>query len=150
MRAFTDPVILSTLPHILSIAYISGCIGKGAAYDIYAGIICISSSLSIAWHIHREPRNMLFYLDYIFALAWSIGDIVMAPLLQSMLLNLCVLSANLLSDYLAKKGIIPYDIGHSIWHVMSSAKSIYISYLVRYYCDGCHPNLQSYSIHLIE
>ena len=35
----------------------------------------ISTTLSIAWHLHGETNGPLFYLDYLFALMWFLQDL---------------------------------------------------------------------------
>ena len=69
----------------------------------------ISSLLSIIWHAQRERKNIWFWLDYGFAIVWTIMEVlvatVTAPLqmiLTVIFLNFGVVITNKLVDYLAK------------------------------------------------
>ena len=139
-RSFTDPVILSTIPHYLALLFVAGC-QRGpllaGLYLAYAITIGISSTLSLIWHFQKERKNIFFYLDYAFALFWTIGDFVVAiatsPLhviLTMIFLNIIVLLTNQLGDYLALHKMIGYETGHAAWHLLSCAKAVFVAYLV--------------------
>jgi hypothetical protein len=40
-------------------------------------VVIVSSTLSLLWHGQREKKNIIFWADYAFALAWIIFDIVL-------------------------------------------------------------------------
>ena len=147
-RSPTDPVILSTIPHFLSLMFVTGC-DRGPLMDIYSTytvIIAISSLLSLVWHFQKERKNIFFWLDYGFALAWTIMDLTVAistapvhVILTVAFLNIIVLLTNQLCDFLDRKGFVPYEFGHATWHLLSSTKSIFVAYLVgcRYGVSSC-------------
>jgi hypothetical protein len=138
-RSCTDSIVLSTLPHLASILFFLGCPTTSAI--IYCLIILVSSSLSIIWHIHHEPNNYIFMLDYAFAIAWNAADIVITyDTTNSVLfLNSIIFTTNQITDYLANRHIITYENGHTLWHVLSFSKSIIVASIVRNMTDICSP-----------
>ena len=138
-RSPFEAVIVSTLPHFLPLIFIAGCEGGAhtTLYAVYSAVVAISSLLSIVWHMQVERKNVWFWLDYLFAAAWTILDIVVAfvvaPLhviLTVIFLNVLVFVCNQLADLLSNKGIIPYETGHAAWHVLSWVKAVFVAYLV--------------------
>ena len=109
-------IVLSTLPHYLAIAY-----SENTGYTI---TILASSTLSVVWHALGEPDGILMYLDYFAALCWFLYEVHLGKnkmLVTIILLNGVVFTLNRL---------IPqeqYVFYHSIWHILSSMKSIYVS-----------------------
>jgi hypothetical protein len=105
-------------------------------YMGYCAVIGISSILSVLWHRTHESRSALFWLDYGFAGIWTLYDCLLAALKPPFILllvctlNITTIILNQLVDYLAKKEILSYEIGHSIWHLFSASKSILVAYLV--------------------
>lgn len=153
-RSFLDPVILSTLPHYLPIIFVAGCSTPAnekypGIYEAYTATILISSTLSIIWHSHHERKNIWFWLDYLFAFIWTVFDFVLAILkaplpsiLTVFLLNGFVLITNQMGDYLDRKGLVPYQQAHSLWHIFSWVKATFVAYLVgcryRSTCEGTY------------
>lgn len=39
--------------------------------------------------------------------------------------------ANLAVTYLDRQKIVPYYVGHSVWHILSAIKSIVVAYMIR-------------------
>jgi hypothetical protein len=104
---------------------------------IYFWIVITSSTLSVVWHLYREPKNFLYWLDYGFAFLWTFMDIIisihLAPLkilLTIVILNMIVFIMNKLGDYFATINLIDYKKTHVFWHLASSSKSIFIAYLL--------------------
>jgi hypothetical protein len=136
-RAVADPVILSTLPHFLALCFVLGRARAGSAlFAAYAAVIAASAALSIAWHAQHERKNWVFWADYALALAWTLMDFAVAYATQPGALptvaiaNATVLVANWLTDHWAREGTLPYATGHSAWHLLSCAKSIYVAHLL--------------------
>ncbi len=135
VRSLTDPVILSTLGHFLPLYFVVGC--NGALYLAYSTVITLSSCMSIVWHSAGEKKNWTFWLDYGLALAWTTTDFVMAISLTSLpvvlivfFLNAITIMNNQFTDYLARKDLLSYEVGHSCWHILSFSKSILVAYLI--------------------
>lgn len=125
MRAFTHPLIISTLPHFFAAAYPNP--------PVYRFAILLSSTFSVLWHLAGEPSGWLKTLDYSFAGAWAFAEFWYAyqlarPLQVDVIEGiLWVAYTNVKVDALAQSGMIPYDIGHSLWHLLSAAKSIAVA-----------------------
>lgn len=119
-RSLYDPIILSILPHLLSLLYLQ-------TYT-YSIIIFLSTFSSCLWHFYNEHRNCFFILDYLFALILTTYEIIYTKdIYITIYLNIIIFSINQITDYLSKKNIIYYDKGHIIYHLFSSIKTIYIS-----------------------
>ena len=141
-RSPTDPVILSTIPHFLSLLFVTKC-KLGQIMNIYAVIILISSLLSLVWHFQKEPKNIFFWLDYGFALVWVFIEFIVAILtapiyfiLTIAFFNIIILFTNKFVDFLDYNGFVSYEYGHTTWHLLSCLKSIFISYML-----GCYYNM---------
>jgi hypothetical protein len=120
--------------------------------DMYAAIIAISSSLSLVWHFQKERKNIFFWLDYGFAMGWTIMDFTVAIstapvhiILTVAFFNIIVFLTNQLVDFLDRKGFVPYEIGHAAWHVLSFSKSIFVAYLV-----GCRYGASCVSTDVVD
>ena len=139
-RNYIDKVVLSTIPHYISLFFIfNNDMNDNKYYIVYIVTVIISSTLSLYWHILKEPKNIVFYADYLFAVIWTILEIILitikgdfSDIIAVIFLNKLVFITNQLVNYLSKKDIIIYEKGHSIWHILSSLKCIYVSYLIGY------------------
>lgn len=122
-------LILSTALHFLSIypVIISNRDNRG----IYSAIILLSTASSILWHLYKEHEGPLLYLNYSMATIWTIYDV--------MLINQT--EYNVVSQVFGLTWIIyclnailsfpnHYELTHSLWHILSSAKCLYISYIL--------------------
>lgn len=112
--------VISTLPHYLALLF------TGKSY-LYSFVVFSSSSCSVYWHILGEPRNEIWIMDYMLAYMWFIAEISLIPTKYALLvtcLNFGVLIANKWSDRSRN-----YDVHHSMWHILSAAKSIYVAWL---------------------
>ena len=88
-------------------------------------IVILSSSFSVLWHLYGEPKNLIFYFDYLFATAWFLVEIFQTrsrDLKNVVALNTIVFITNLCIKYNTN-----YWFYHSLWHILSSAKYFYIS-----------------------
>ena len=128
----TSALVLSTLPHFAAAVplILSG------TEPAYLATILASSTLSVVWHLNKEPRGYLFYLDYGLAAAWTGADLYYAVKLWApsiLLLNVLVLFTNALTDMASCAGGFDrhtYSRLHSIWHFISAAKAIYVACVV--------------------
>lgn len=114
-------LVLSTLPHYLALLpWIK------VPNTTYPHVIFVSSTLSVLWHSYNEPMyTPLYYADHVGAVVWFLYDFQLAikassiTVEQVMILNLLILVMNL--------SISPSGALHSVWHILSAMKCIYIS-----------------------
>lgn len=110
-----DPVVLTTLPHILCAIV--------APYP-YSAIIAASSVAHVAWHAEHEPRTSLFWIDYSLALIWGFYDVAQLGS-AGLIINLIAIATNITANRLTIAGIFPYERGHSLWHLLSCILTVY-------------------------
>jgi hypothetical protein len=128
-------LIVSTIPHYISLYFFNN-INNNFFYKLYYNIIIISSTFSVIWHLSSESNGIIMILDYVFAFSWFIIElfistiyfnsrIVKNVILTNILVYLTyILNTILLDDW------ISYKYSHSIWHIISFTKCIFISYLL--------------------
>uniref|UniRef100_A0A6C0BI68 Uncharacterized protein n=1 Tax=viral metagenome TaxID=1070528 RepID=A0A6C0BI68_9ZZZZ len=116
-------LVASTLPHLLAI---------GPIYTVYPGygiLIFTSTTASVLWHAYGEPVGTLLLLDYGLAGIWGAYDLWLGVrkglLLRFILLNMIVAYVN--TKISRGTGYATY---HSLWHLLSCAKAIYVSWLI--------------------
>jgi hypothetical protein len=91
---------------------------------IYLYTIWLTTTISMIWHY----TNNLLDVDYLFTALWFGEDVLWSLLLNQphiIYLNIGIFTLNIIVDRMNN-----YIFYHSIWHVISAMKSIYISYLV--------------------
>ena len=134
-RGWQDMVLLTTLSHIPACVILASC--ESAVYVCYTIIAIASCAVSVAWHRRREPRGLLFIVDYALACAWTAMEVALAAgvsassVLLVLFLNATTLAANWACDRLARDQVMTYDDGHSLWHVWSGIKVACIAILVK-------------------
>ena len=105
--------ILTTLPHYIALFYT----GRDV---MYSTLILLSTTCSVLWHKYNEPENSLKTLDYTMANLVTLYEIYCKTQFISVIfLNCTVLALNKMNG--------THDIGHCLWHLVSSAKYIYIA-----------------------
>lgn len=97
-------------------------------FILYNIVILLATTFSILWHL-GETNKIIMYIDYLLAFIWLILYIYIALLnyillIQVLLLNFITFYLNIL---IIKNEM--YYIYHSIWHIVSSIKYLYIVYL---------------------
>jgi hypothetical protein len=116
-------LILSTLLHLLSAIPL---LPYAAAYG-YIEVICVSTTMSIIYHLD-ESNRVIAFLDYSYAFIWFLYDIYMTystPFLyQIILVNGC---SCMIHAYPATN----YNRFHTIWHIINATKCIYVSLLLK-------------------
>lgn len=138
-------LILSTVPHYLSLYFFKSefmIMNNYMLYKLYFNIAFISSTLSIIWHLHSEPPiGIVMTLDYIFAYLWSTIEILISAIyfdfiiLETVILmNIIVCISYIIHSHSSCS--IHYMYSHSIWHVISFIKCIYVSYLLNQYSSS--------------
>ena len=109
---------VSTLPHFLTILY--------SPDMYYASVVIYATVFSATWHLEgSQSTTTLFVLDHAAAALWFFTDMAYTydtDYFQHVLeLNLLVAALNpILSAY-------HYAYTHSLWHLLSAAKSVYIA-----------------------
>jgi hypothetical protein len=119
-----NALVISTIPHYFAII---PTIVYNHKYSIeYSLIILVSSSLSILWHLTSQQHTILKFLDYFLACLWFLSDISISNnSITVILLNGIILLLNLIIQ-----NNLEYQTWHSIWHICSSLKCLYISYFI--------------------
>ena len=117
-------LVISTIPHYFAII---PTILYDHKYSIeYSLIILVSSSFSVLWHLSSQQHSVLTFLDHFLACLWFFSDISISNnSITVILLNGIILLLNLLIQ-----NKFDYQIWHSIWHICSSLKCLYISYFI--------------------
>ena len=120
-RSCFDFIILSTIPHFMSLYY--------TYKDIYyTTVVMAATTSSILWHTSRESSKELLYLDYSCATLLCFYEIYNSPNISFVITaNFGLLVINKSMDLLSKYKILRYGIGHSIYHVISCCKTFYIA-----------------------
>jgi len=118
-RRISDPVVWSASFHFVAAA-LAWCV---PAYGLVA---TLSSCLSVAWHIQREPRGLLMTLDYVAAAAWTAVELYLSDSLRERLIVAALNGAVLWGQRISNR-CSDYDRGHSLWHVCSSVKSAFVA-----------------------
>jgi hypothetical protein len=94
---------------------------------IYFGTILLGTTFSIAWH--ASPNSgFLITSDYLFAALWFLLDFMWYKLLNQPI----IFESNVLVFllYIASGLSTNYRAVHSLWHVLSAAKCLYVSYVI--------------------
>lgn len=95
---------------------------------IYIYTILLSTTFSILWYSYYES-NLLLLIDYFLAGIWFMLDTMWYILLNNkliMYLNLGIFILNILVYFTNN-----YVLYHSIWHILSVIKCVYISFLIK-------------------
>jgi hypothetical protein len=123
-RYLSDTIILSTVPHFLALFYT-----KDDTY--YSSLVILSCLSSILWHETHETSKILFFIDYFFAFSLVYYELKENQNQKMLVLsiNFLTLFSNKFADLLSYFGILKYNKGHSVYHLISSWKTIYIAYL---------------------
>lgn len=124
-RSINDMLILSTMPHYFALYYT-------CKKDVYHSIIILlASSSSILWHQEYEKNFYLYTIDHLFAAALS-GYEIYVNINKENIIN--IISANFMvffvhkaSELLEKYKFVDYSTGHSIFHVASALKTIFVA-----------------------
>ena len=123
-----NALILTTLPHYLTL-FVSPT-------PWYSWVVFTSSTLSVVWHLADEPATSpLGQLDHILAAVWMLTDVYYLgaanKLALALIPNSLIFITTPLVTYLDQKQIVSYYVGHSIWHILSAIKSIFVAYMIR-------------------
>lgn len=124
MGRFRIPIkatVLTTLLHFVAL------LSASCRHWLYLGVVTLSVTNSVAWHWLNEPPGLLMWADYSFAAIWAALDLALCPTSDAFALTLLVFLANHLTDKLAASGVASYTVLHSLWHVLSTVKAVYIS-----------------------
>jgi len=116
-------LVVSTLPHYCA------CIPLlNPRMVLYIGVICVSSTFSVLYHLYQESNTVITVLDYCMAGIWVIYDLRMInPNAKKMYLYLtfilfCINVCIPYNEY--------YPMYHSGWHLLNAGKCLYTTRLV--------------------
>ena len=96
--------------------------------QMYINTIFLSTTFGILAH-YLETNYLIWKIDYIIAGLWFLEDVLWSFELENYMvifLNIFVFGLNTLATYTNN-----YIMYHSIWHVISAIKCIYISFLIQ-------------------
>ena len=124
----------STLFHLLAIYY---------AHNAYYVAIIISSTIaSYLWHKVGHGFDRLGQIDYGIAAIWATYDCVYSYLfcstevwLDVCMFNLTICLLNYLVLWLDSISLVPYTIGHTLWHYISAYKAVYVARAILIHMD---------------
>jgi hypothetical protein len=97
----------------------------------YSAHVIATTILSAVWHLKGQPNGLIMSLDYSFIAIWFFYDmglmsqipnsdkpqIILATIFILCLHELCSADQN-------------YEVYHSLWHIASVIKCIYVSYML--------------------
>jgi hypothetical protein len=123
-----NALVLTTLPHYLALLV--------SPTPWYFWVVCTSTTLSVLWHLADEPATSpLGQLDHILAAVWMLTDIYYLgkgdELSLALVPNGFIFLTNIVVTYLDRQKVVPYYVGHSVWHILSAIKSILVAYMIR-------------------
>jgi hypothetical protein len=128
-------LLLSTLPHGLSILPFLSKSKLSFLSLGYISTILTSTVCSLAWHIQDEQNTIFLYLDYGFAAWWFLYELGLALYWTNLYIVFRILCLNSVVCFMNLT--IPknehYILYHSIWHIFSSLKCVYSSWLLTSY-----------------
>ncbi len=103
-----------------------------APSPLYQVIIRMNTFLRFLWHLSNTPPfSTLGVLHHASTTLWFATDTYLSSqtiyVHQIMFLNLSMEIARWSLPWIEQKGGIPYSVSHSIWHLVSAAKAIYVA-----------------------
>jgi hypothetical protein len=136
----------TTLLHLSALLFPTEC--YPSKLDAYPLIISISVFLSVLWHLTGEEVPLFTVLNMTFAGFWFILDLHHAikfhsntVLIQVLYLNISVAFIHMVCESSKMRTAIHtplnrrhYILQHSIWHILSAAKSVAVMMLL--HCDS--------------
>jgi hypothetical protein len=108
-------LVITTLPH-----YIAILLHRPNPDYTYMRLIFLATTLSVAYHLTDESNLLITALDYLVAAALAYHETKIHK--HGLVLNGLLFVTNIIP--LKKES---YTLYHSIWHLASVAKTIYIS-----------------------
>ena len=126
LRYLNDIIVISIIPHYVALYYTFN-------KDIYySGIIILATSSSILWHHKHENDYYLYIVDHFLAICLSGYEILFYNNEYKQYIiyaNLFIFLFHKVVNVLHDCDIVEYSIGHSLYHIASAFKTIFISSL---------------------
>lgn len=117
---------LTTLPHVLAVFM--------SPSPVYSCIVVTSTTISVLWHLKREPRGWCMFIDYLMGYVWFIADIHYSIKADTFVyvtaMNAYILALKYIALWLEKENILSYAYGLSIWHALSVIKVLEVTLLL--------------------
>ena len=119
-------LVLTTLLHLL--ATIPPLTSTHPFRYAYASVVVATIFLSALWHFKGQPEGLLLYLQYSFTAIWFFYDMGMISTLPADT-KAKVITASLFVLCLHEvcSAEQNYAVYHSLWHIASAIKCIYVS-----------------------
>ena len=95
----------------------------------YPLIACSSTTLSLLYHSYGESNQFITACDYLMALVWAVYDLRLSSRSTYriiLFLNALIFLINMSIAYDKH-----YAFYHSVWHLISATKSLYVSHLLQ-------------------
>jgi hypothetical protein len=97
----------------------------------YSAVVATTTILSAVWHLKGQPEGVYQYLDYSFITIWFFYDMgFMARLPDMDKAKIITISFFILCLHLVCSAEQNYEVYHSLWHIASSIKCVYVSYML--------------------
>lgn len=125
-----NPLIISTLPHYISIYPVYVYYTTDRFICTYINIIAISTTFSVLYHFYNESNAIITGIDYYMVFVWFLYDLTagtrVKKLSRFLLVNAVILFININVPYNKN-----YIVFHSLWHCLSAYKCYYVSNQIR-------------------
>ena len=123
-------LVISTIPHFYSIVPLVKYY-KNHTFG-YINTIILSTIFSILYHAYGESNHIINILDYLAAMIWFSYDIYMGYTYTNRRAFFKIVLGNGMVFCINTQ--IPYNsyyiLNHSLWHLISSYKCVYVSNLI--------------------
>ena len=120
-------LILTTLFHLL--ATIPPFTSTHPFRYPYMSMVVATTFLSAIWHLKGQPEGLLLYLDYSFTAIWffyDMGLICNLPNIDKAKIITASFSVLCLHEVCSAEE--NYAVYHSLWHIASAVKCLYVSF----------------------
>ena len=100
---------------------------------LYLNIIFISTTLGLLWHYLWEPEGYVMLANYYAAFCWLLLDVMWSKLLNKpyiIIYSIDTIAIYCAVELFASKKTFSYIVYHSMWHVIFSLKTLYVSCLI--------------------
>jgi hypothetical protein len=100
---------------------------------LYLNTILVSTTLGLLWHYLWEPEGYIMFANYYATFCWLLLDVLWAKILNKkyiIIYNFDIIAVHCLIATFTSKNTFAYIMYHSIWHILFTLKSLYVSYLI--------------------
>ena len=120
-------LVLTTLLHLL--ATIPPFSSTHPFRYAYISVVFATTLISAVWHLKGQPEGLLLYLDYSFTAIWFFYDMgLIGNLPNAEKAKIITASFSILCLHEVCSAEQNYAVYHSLWHIASAIKCIYVSF----------------------